>query len=503
MRCEYCPIPPGKRCDGATGASPHLCAWAASGDPHKVNSVIERAKFPPPTFVSNVPLPHELTIRTYLSKLTGYGQISEWIGRGLESEGVQVGYEPITVDDREVPIDEFVARRVVPGGGGPLLQIAVPESDVRGGSAVMTMWESSRINGTCVAALNGATQIIVPCRWNAESFTASGVKVPIAVVPFGVDPEEGYTFRPLRPSGPIVFGMAGRIAHGPVRKGLQEGVDAFLDAFPGREDVRLALKVFKSCLGYLKIPNDPRISVVTEPLYPRQMSEWYSAIDCLFVPSKGEGWGLHTLQAMACGRPVIAARFGGTAEFFDAACGWELDYDMGPARDLYAGRLDWWEGEWCVPRHESMVEALRAAYRGGRPVLDYRGRKAAERASTFTWGRTATALHSVLTQIGLVRPKPELPGLFRQAVSYGKALLSHARSGQPVTSERDYRARLRVCETRGPRGSRCENLLLPEWRCAGMVGCGCWLVEKARWGDSECPIGAWPKLMDPAEKTRV
>lgn len=342
-----------------------------------------------------------LTIYTYLASWGGYGQLAEQAGRGLERHGVRVSYLEIGLERQFLPPSDFLAsRRVETAPPGPVLQMLVPESPLLNGrdTVVFTMWETTRIRKQWVDIINGARALIVPCRWNAEGFRASGVTVPIHVVPLGVDPAEGFVPKdPSPPGRPFTVGMAGRVAHGGVRKGLQEGIDAFAQAFPKGEDVRLLLKVFPDCVPRLQIPDDPRIVVQATPIPSmRDVADWYAGIDVLLVPSKGEGWGLHTQQAMACARPVIAANYGGTAEFFSAECGWELEYDVAPSGAHYE-RI----GDWCVPRKRSMVDALRQAHDDpdGRRA---KGEAAAVRAAEFTWHRTGDELARVLQAIGLI-----------------------------------------------------------------------------------------------------
>jgi len=221
--------------------------------------------------------------------------------------------------------------------------------------------------------------------------------VPIHVVPLGVDLDV-FSPRPYADDRTYTFGMAGRMQHGGIRKGLNEGMAAFVKAFDRRQDVRLEVKVYPDCLKFLSVPDDDRIQVNTTPMRPHEMADWYSVIDCLFVPSKGEGWGLHTLEAMACGRPVIASEHSGTAEFWDALLGWTLEYDLEPAGEFYTG-----QGEWAVPTEESMVESLRIAFRS-RSLSRLRGERAAERAREFPWERTGDALVRVLENVESKRP---------------------------------------------------------------------------------------------------
>ena len=45
-----------------------------------------------------------------------------------------------------------------------------------------------------------------------------------------------------------------------------------------------------------------------------KLLEFYSECDVLALPSKTEGWGLSLMEAMACGKPVVASRVGGVPE---------------------------------------------------------------------------------------------------------------------------------------------------------------------------------------------
>jgi hypothetical protein len=85
----------------------------------------------------------------------------------------------------------------------------------------------------------------------------------------------------------------------------------------------------------------------------------------------------------------------------------------------------------------------------------------------------------------------ELPSLWTQAVNFAGAVVTHVAAGMPVLDQAGVEARLRICETSGPDGAPCANLILPDWRCGGVNGCGCWLKEKATWADQVCPLGKW------------
>ena len=62
---------------------------------------------------------------------------------------------------------------------------------------VNTMWESSALPAAWPAALNRARAVIVPSRFVADVCRASGVTVPIEVIPEGIDSDiYGFHDRP-------------------------------------------------------------------------------------------------------------------------------------------------------------------------------------------------------------------------------------------------------------------------------------------------------------------
>ena len=90
---------------------------------------------------------------------------------------------------------------------------------------------------------------------------------------------------------------------------------------------------------------------------------------------------------------------------------------------------------------------------------------------------------------------PRLPGLGAMALGFVQSVAVHASNGFAGAPDDVYEARLRACETSGPDGGPCEQLILPDFRCGsinGGKGCGCWLKSKARWAAMECPRGKWP-----------
>src|SRR5262249_35589684 len=153
---------------------------------------------------------------------------------------------------------------------------------------------------------------IVPSRWGADCFRANGVTVPIEVVPLGYDPEVFHSSPPslsgkggggLGSLAGCVFGTAGALDQGGLRKNVRRGSERFSGACPAAPDVRLRVKISPTAPP-VETHDDPRIDVVNTSLPPAGLVEWYRSLTAYVNGSFGEGFGLHLLEAMACGRPL-------------------------------------------------------------------------------------------------------------------------------------------------------------------------------------------------------
>ena len=75
-----------------------------------------------------------------------------------------------------------------------------------------------------------------------------------------------------------------------------------------------------------------------------QLNEFYNSLDAFIIPSYQEGLGIVGLEAMACGRPVVATRCGGTEDYVkDGLNGFLVDFDateMATAIDRLRGSPD-------------------------------------------------------------------------------------------------------------------------------------------------------------------
>lgn len=287
-----------------------------------------------------------LVIRGPVDTFSGFGQIIQTIAVGLSKRGIKTAVAPTMMGQAFQPdipplpsaYERLIVPRETPGQVIISMHCGLPHL-IHGGEVVMTMWESTRINPETCDALNKAGHLILPTTWGATSFNASGVDTPISIVPLGVDTRI-YKAKPFPKGKKFIFGAAGRVAHGGIRKGIEEVIAAFQKAFAANDkDVELWIKCFDDCP--IAVPTDDRIKLHRRFL--QDLAGWYGDLHCFVTASRGEGWGLQPHQAMACARPVIAPRFSGLTAFFDDSVGWPVDFELKPAGGYYEGKGIWAE----------------------------------------------------------------------------------------------------------------------------------------------------------------
>lgn len=334
---------------------------------------------------------------------TGYGRHSCKIVECLDKAGFDVFVRPLEIGEltsmQKLPIPVGVSRHFVGREQAEPweLLLSPPKHLPTPGKKTVyfTMWESTRLSGQSVGLLNRAEAVIVPCKWCRKAFIDSGVKRPIFIVPLGVDTE---LFKPQSypTKNTFVFGAAGRAAHGDQRKGLRDVIKAFEKAF-GRTtlDVQLQIKGFADCpIGLVK---EKRIVLIEKFLHDHEYAKWLAGLHCFVSAAKSEGWGWHQQEAMAIGRPLIACRYGGLAEFYDVTCGPNIPFTEMPAQEVWKGL-----GNWAQPDIGKLAKLMRWSVEH-RVAMEKMGVTAARQARRFSDGLAAERLLAVLADVGMIR----------------------------------------------------------------------------------------------------
>lgn len=259
-----------------------------------------------------------------------------------------------------------------------------------------TMFEATRLPKGWADTINAlCARLMVPCEWNREVFADNGVRVPIEVARWGIDPEE-YWYIDRTPSPtlprkpgedrPYTFLWSGTPD---LRKGWDVAYRAFRLAFGNRDDVQLVMH-FRAAL-----PGDPRfgdrnVRTIIGKVDGYKWRELLAGADAFVFPSRGEGWGLPPREAAATGLPTIATNYGGLAEEIAL---WGLPLSVKGASPAEYGIWDAGEiGEWAEPDVDHLVELLRWC-EANRSEAARRGCAASEFLTTqATWERTARAV---------------------------------------------------------------------------------------------------------------
>lgn len=327
----------------------------------------------------------------------GYSSYSLHLFRvveGLAKLGRDVTVYPVTIESGKAPIPQVVQDSLVRKHQLEDWEMVIHCPTFNPGDkkrvVYNTMWETTRLHKQCILNLNQADLVIVPSTFNLSTFNAQGVQRTMAKVPMGIDTNL-FRYTPPMKKDTFIFGAAGRTSAGGCRKGLQDVVNAWRKAFPKKvKDVRLHIKCY---------PDDPELDFEDDRIFlsrefwnRKQLSLWYSKIDCFASASKGEGWGLMQHEAMATGRAVIAVPFGGITEFFDESVGYPVDFTLDRAEGHYDNG-----GLWAVPKLDSLVDRMREVYDKRRSEKEL---KASERGMKLDWDNSNQILEKILIKAG-------------------------------------------------------------------------------------------------------
>ncbi len=187
---------------------------------------------------------------------------------------------------------------------------------------------SSRIRLLTAPALRDAAAVIAVSRYLAGELKATGLaSPPVDVIDMGVDTTR---FRPgdravarrelgLPEEGRLVVAVGGLNE----RKNPERLLQAVARVRERRPDTRLAL-VGDGPLRETLLRRAAAMGLDAEVSIPGPVSHddvvrWMIAADLLAIPSTVEPLGVVALEALACGRPVVATRIGGTSEVVGTA----------------------------------------------------------------------------------------------------------------------------------------------------------------------------------------
>lgn len=249
-----------------------------------------------------------------------------------------------------------------------------------------TMFEANMLPEPFRENLHNFAQVIVPCEMNRELF--SQYHIDVQVVPLGVDPLIWHYEPRQPPTTHFRFLHAG--------SGYRKGPDLVHRAFrtvfrhPERFDPVPTL-VLKSPRGGGDW-HGPYTEVVSGRIPTEAEVDVYRSAHAYLQPSRGEGFGLQPLQAIAQGLPTVLTGAHGHAEY--AHLGIPLSTTMVDAEYFTYGNppgMQWWE-----PDFEELCEAMWDIYNNYETHLERAERSAKVVANEWTWADTARKFCDVI-----------------------------------------------------------------------------------------------------------
>lgn len=247
-------------------------------------------------------------------------------------------------------------------------------------TVISTMWETTTLPEGFREALHNHAQILVPSDHNLELF--SKYHPNVTKVPLGVDPEWHFRAR-QEPSDRFVFLIGGS---GP-RKGTDLAWKAFQKLW-GNEgswpsDMPRPTLIFKSprAIDWAH----PRVEWVGGKIPDEAERDLYGMAHCYLQPSRGEGWGLQPLQAIAQGVPTILTDAHGQHEFADLG----LPISAGYSASDYFIHGD--AGQWWEPSLDELCERMEWVYFNWGQAAAQAERNSRAAHDRFSWERCAQA----------------------------------------------------------------------------------------------------------------
>ena len=140
-----------------------------------------------------------------------------------------------------------------------------------------------------------------------------------------------------------------------------------------------------------------RISYLFNLDFPHyQLAALYRSTDCFISASRGEGWNMPLMEAMACGLPAIATDWGAHREFLHSAIAYPLRVrGTVPA----VAKCPYYEGfSWADPDPEHLSQLLRHVYENRSEAQKKGLAAAAEMRQKWTWSNTAKHILDRLEQ---------------------------------------------------------------------------------------------------------
>jgi len=339
----------------------------------------------------------------------GHAQLARQFVRRLDARGARTAYAPVApeiADTQDFRLDLAARRRWSPPAAVALV-CATGEhfAQARGRRRIgLGFGDWQCVPTSWADGANTLDLLLVPDAFQREAFRAAGVRVPIEVLPLGVDRDYCHPRvpAPRHPRGAFVFlavvddlerDAPDLLARAFGRAfGDDESAELLFHVRPGRGAAAVAQALAPLVAGHanVRVLNDWGF-----PWYERV--QLLSAVDAYVTARRGGGWDPLAAEAIACGKMLVATDFGSQRELAQAH-GFAIPC-VGLVDDpRYPG------SRWAEPDIDALSAQLRAVH-ARRGDAD-----AAARADAFAAARdietSADILFRRIAEIGGFTPAP-------------------------------------------------------------------------------------------------
>lgn len=226
-------------------------------------------------------------------------------------------------------------------------------------------WEESHMPPSTVDLLNDRFDgVLAQVRSVQKALVDSGVWKPSALTGLPVDLS-------------VYEGVCGR--EGPAktflhvsscfpRKGVDVLLEAWARAFTGSDDVKLIIKTFPNPHNNVEAqvaelrrrhPRLAPIQIINKDVETAGLVELFRSSDVMVLPTRGEGYNLPAMEALAAGLPLIVTGHGGHMDFCGPNEARLLDYEF----QMSESHVKECVSCWVNPSVDDLAEALREQVR--------------------------------------------------------------------------------------------------------------------------------------------
>lgn len=245
-------------------------------------------------------------------------------------------------------------------------------------------WETSKLPEHWVKNINASVnEVWCPSTYNEQVFRNSGVSKIIRVVPHIFLPKS----LPLPENVRIIDTSNGdkieknhkytfySIGELNIRKGIEDTIQVYCEAFKKNDPVRLILKVhYKNynsenklkCEEIItnelnKYPNHPQVICLFDNMSNNEMLALHSIGDCYISLTKSEGFGLTIFDAFNYKKKIITTGYGGHIDFLGKNYPGLVRYKLGPVDGMSSFSKNYTnEQMWALPDLDHARELIKS-----------------------------------------------------------------------------------------------------------------------------------------------